>query len=584
MTRTMTRSRRLARWYGAVVLAIFPAWMMPASSAHAETLVAVRPGAMCAVADALARLTLPDGSDRAALPGHPEARAIAQAGGCIDIQPGTVVALQTARHNTSVVLFDAGDGRGARSFIVPNVDFAVARPGSDAPATPPVAVASGAADPALPTSSLQQPPGPSSAGSSPAGPWSAGPAPSFPAPPAPAELPLLLDYPSAVVALLKQSPGLMGEPSVAAYWASLRHSRDFDRVRNQEFALQPLLAQARAELAQAVAAAPAGIVQVLVPAQFGEYDFDRSRFPVALGFDQVTLQFPCCGDPGPLPRTVQLHVAGLDAIDGLPMALAAAQALVATRTSWGNVDRRMVLLLTIRLDPPGIAGPAGGQATASGTVRTLDMLSGERDPRLLYGLTEAGLDRLRAQKADRDAAVAQRAREREAAAQQAAMRQQAQDERAQLLAQRQNTLARLAAAPLSVRLASFILPGDDISNMPLDDLRDAREQALLSGRPVAVDMLVRVASRDGDRISTDWPGHLTVLLPPNSLPGHGAGWYLVSGTLRVPPGDDLPPALLRARFVHACARPRCADAAEPEAIVDRKLAAADPTFGSTPSP
>jgi hypothetical protein len=48
------------------------------------------------------------------------------AGGCIDIPPGARVAVLTARHNTSIVNYDPGDGLGTRRFIVPNIDFATA--------------------------------------------------------------------------------------------------------------------------------------------------------------------------------------------------------------------------------------------------------------------------------------------------------------------------------------------------------------------------------------------------------------------------------------------------------------------------
>ena len=80
---------------------------------------------MCTSADALAALTLPDGSNRAASP-HARASdaALEQQGGCLAIPDGALVTLQTARRNTSIVTYDAGDGRGPRTFVVPNVDFA----------------------------------------------------------------------------------------------------------------------------------------------------------------------------------------------------------------------------------------------------------------------------------------------------------------------------------------------------------------------------------------------------------------------------------------------------------------------------
>ena len=82
---------------------------------------------MCASPQALSRLTLPDGSSRTASQTARGADlATKQAGGCLDIPAGATVSVVTARKNTSIVTFDAGDGRGSRSFVVPNIDFAPA--------------------------------------------------------------------------------------------------------------------------------------------------------------------------------------------------------------------------------------------------------------------------------------------------------------------------------------------------------------------------------------------------------------------------------------------------------------------------
>ncbi len=88
------------------------------------TLVASRPGVMCASPAALAYLTLPDGSSRSARrdPG-PKTRAAKRAGGCVDIPAGAAVAVLATRRNTSIITYDARDGRGARRFFIPNVDF-----------------------------------------------------------------------------------------------------------------------------------------------------------------------------------------------------------------------------------------------------------------------------------------------------------------------------------------------------------------------------------------------------------------------------------------------------------------------------
>ncbi len=95
-----------------------------AAPAYANTMIANHPGVMCESAEALSKLTSPDGSSRAAMPAaRPVYLAAKQAGGCIDIPPGAEVEVITARKNTSIVTYDAHDGRGNRTFIVPNIDF-----------------------------------------------------------------------------------------------------------------------------------------------------------------------------------------------------------------------------------------------------------------------------------------------------------------------------------------------------------------------------------------------------------------------------------------------------------------------------
>jgi hypothetical protein len=99
-------------------------------AALAADLVAIKPGLMCRDPAALAKLTLPDGSSRAAGANARSADAkIKQDGGCIDFPPGARVVLQTARKRTSIVSYDANDGRGVSTFVVPNIDFSAAANG-----------------------------------------------------------------------------------------------------------------------------------------------------------------------------------------------------------------------------------------------------------------------------------------------------------------------------------------------------------------------------------------------------------------------------------------------------------------------
>lgn len=95
-------------------------WIAPALG---ETLVAARPGVMCKSPDALARLTLHDGSSRSeGLLASPPAQRIAQQGGCIDITSGLQVSVLETRRNTSIVTYANGAGPPQR-YIVPNIDF-----------------------------------------------------------------------------------------------------------------------------------------------------------------------------------------------------------------------------------------------------------------------------------------------------------------------------------------------------------------------------------------------------------------------------------------------------------------------------
>ncbi len=107
--------RGLIHVFFLIVVGLFPI------GASADEMVAIKPGLMCVSADALAKLTLPDGSSAAAKPGAASSTsAIKRSGGCLDVVPGDRVTLVTRRTNTSVV-----QGLGARqgTFLVPNIDF-----------------------------------------------------------------------------------------------------------------------------------------------------------------------------------------------------------------------------------------------------------------------------------------------------------------------------------------------------------------------------------------------------------------------------------------------------------------------------
>ena len=91
----------------------------------AGTVTAVRPGVMCRHADALARLTLPDGSSRASRAGVGAAvLAVKSAGGCVDLIEGDQGVVVQAHRNTSIVQFAGRAGAAAGTYLIANVDFA----------------------------------------------------------------------------------------------------------------------------------------------------------------------------------------------------------------------------------------------------------------------------------------------------------------------------------------------------------------------------------------------------------------------------------------------------------------------------
>ncbi|MFM0209926.1 hypothetical protein PQQ96_21205 [Paraburkholderia sediminicola] len=90
----------------------------------ADDLIATKPGVMCASAQALAQLTLPNGDSRShEAAATPAQQALAQSGGCIDIQPGITVNVQTAHKNTSVVTYQQPGSATSETFVIPNIDF-----------------------------------------------------------------------------------------------------------------------------------------------------------------------------------------------------------------------------------------------------------------------------------------------------------------------------------------------------------------------------------------------------------------------------------------------------------------------------
>jgi hypothetical protein len=104
------------------------------NQAFAADLIATKPGVMCTSTQTLAQLTLPDGNSRSHGDTATAAQlAEAQAGGCIDIQPGMTVTVQTAHKNTSVVSYTRPGSNASEKLVIPNIDFVPVFADDDAP-------------------------------------------------------------------------------------------------------------------------------------------------------------------------------------------------------------------------------------------------------------------------------------------------------------------------------------------------------------------------------------------------------------------------------------------------------------------
>jgi hypothetical protein len=105
-----------------------PPWVIAAAglallyqSSGPADLVAIKPGVMCISAQAVAKLTLPNGDSRTHEPiVLPEDLVVAASGGCVDIPLGVRFTAHHSLGTTSAV--DYGPST-LRLFVVPNIDL-----------------------------------------------------------------------------------------------------------------------------------------------------------------------------------------------------------------------------------------------------------------------------------------------------------------------------------------------------------------------------------------------------------------------------------------------------------------------------
>lgn len=369
-----------------------------------------------------------------------------------------------------------------------------------------------------------------------------------------------INYYEALARWLRDNPALAQDESTIRLWAAHRYGREYNAVQNQEFKVQPVLQKARVDFSDFLEKPRGDMVLIITRAYIGSYDFDRRRFPTDQLGGQFSLNMPCC-QSAKVPSGFSVKVQDMDVISSLPMAPSEAQAFVERRTRYGSVNRTIYLALQVRLDKAGFKSDGWGGPTILGTVEAVTFYPDDDMVQPILTVPAAEFAQWRQA----------RVLEREEIARQAAERE-AEGRRQRLMAQRGDFINTLSRANTSVRLANFITDGDINLYRGLDNARDARAAALLSGKPIQVAMMVQSSGNGRSAVATTWPGKLELNLT-ESLPSlTSSQWYLVRGLLSVPEGSGVTTAQLAVQSVHACLQVQCADAADPAAIVDHKLA------------
>jgi hypothetical protein len=376
--------------------------------------------------------------------------------------------------------------------------------------------------------------------------------------PQPLPLPRDLNYWSALLRAVRDTPALQQDNGTLRLWALYRYEREYRQVQNQEFNLQPLLERAKVDLTETLARADTDHVTVVIDTRFGSYDFDAQRFPVSIGA-QISTSRPCCVQGGP-PSGFTIKLSDADAITGLPMPSEEARAFTERRTRYGNINRNISIAVSVKLDPPGFQNSGWGDSAANGAVDSVAFYADDQLNELLARVGPEEFAKWRAAKTAEQAAAAKDQAERAAE-----MRRQQQ------VAQRDQSISMLSRAAMSVKLANFISDTEVNYFEHLSNLRDARAAALISGNAVPVAMLVQADSSGRKQVATSWPGNLEVTLTDGQPEMRSSGWYLIRGLLNVPDDGKLSPAQLMAQQVYGCTQPKCAEATDPKTIVDRKL-------------
>lgn len=384
-------------------------------------------------------------------------------------------------------------------------------------------------------------------------------------------------YAGVLAHFVRANPAYAEDPHVIRWWAGHRFNNEFRRAANQEFQLAPLLDKARSDLRACLTAWDKDRMVLLVQGEMGAYNFEKQEFPVtffAWRNDAVHLTLPWHNteSSASLPRVFTIRGDALNDLARIPLQKDSAQAFLQQRTRYGSVDRSIQAKVYLDVRQVQFSNEEDSDSVIivdAAKVHRIEFFPDKKSENPFATLETLAIETRRAEKAA----------EKEAH-EKARLAQLEEQKLQQLLEQKEHFMQMLSHESESVRFSNFISDDTELFRQPLHSLRSARAHALLANKPTPVRMLVQADGSGTANVATNWPGLLLVSVPEGHPGLERSKWYLLAGTLSVPQGDDLPPALLRADRVYQCEQPECKEAGDPATIVERKLRLAAASQGA----
>jgi len=377
------------------------------------------------------------------------------------------------------------------------------------------------------------------------------------------------DYEGMLVHYLRLNPQAVNDKQVQVWWAYSNYQQEYNRVSSQDFKLAALLDRAKEDMTKAVAQNIPDAIDVTLATTFKQYDFQKQCFPVAMSGSVIGVANPIAmyhPIPG-VPSRFVLQIDGLDVANCLPLDKDHAQTFFQKYADLGQSNSRPLWVrVRAKFDSAAADQMKNKLATDQPIPAKLESVTflmppgiGRSKPEVVATISDTQVAEI----------LAERAKQRDEAAKAEADRQ-AQLRLEQAKASHDRDIATLKSAPLQVRLANALATGPLNMGLTLANLRAARFQTLMSGKPVQVAMLVQTDAGGTDNVSLKWPGLMTVSAP-DGKEFAPSSWYLVSGTLVTPEGDGLTPSRLAAETILSCTQANCEDRGDATTIIDTKL-------------